>query len=84
MKAIFTAACVLTCCLGNEMPAKAHHVHTTTVVQPQTEVCTHVPAHNAGFIRVGNQVEQINAPARVDCAWQNDAHRTIINTVTTY
>ena len=111
MKALFTAACVLTCCLGNEMPAKANthfpqapHVmrlkqhqqrlvnhwqtprvtHRNTVVQPQTKVCRHVPARYAGFIQVGNKVEHMNVGPRVECAWQNDAHRTITNTVTTY
>ena len=85
MKALFTAACVITCCLGNEMPAQARHATTRTTVQDQVRVCKHIPARPAGYIKVaGKPTVYLTNPAEVKCTWEPAATRTVINTFRTY
>ena len=55
-------------------PAQAQHI-----IQEQVRVCEALPARNAGFIQVGDRVQQINAPAEVRCYWRNEARRTVVS-----
>ena len=49
------------------------------ITQEQVRVCEALPARNAGFIQVGDRVQQINAPAEVRCYWRNEARRTVVS-----
>jgi hypothetical protein len=60
--------------------ANADVVHHGTYTN-QVNVCHHVPARNAGFIRVGNKTETVRAAAHVKCQW-HDTTRTVVNTRT--
>ena len=73
MKKLFAAAAAFSV-LTFTAPAQAQHV-----IQGQVRVCQTVPARNAGFIQVGNYVQQINVAAEVKCYWQNETRRTVVS-----
>ena len=74
---LFTALAALTLAAA---PAQADVVHNSAYTN-QVNVCHHVPARNAGFIRVGNKSEAIRAAAHAKCQW-HDTARTVVNTRT--
>ena len=60
-------------------PAQAggySNFHNTTYTD-QVKVCRRVPARKTGYVKVGNNVQDIITPAHNKCHWE-DSTRTVV------